>query len=229
LVTAVGQVSAKPFNAYLVNGDLARQLGHEGDYRRFSGAIEPLAGKSALALSLGNHDDRKNAIAAFTATAGDKEPVADKWVSVLETGPLRFVLLDSLYQTNISAGLLGKAQRDWLGGYLRAHADRPTVVFVHHTLDDGDGSLLDSDRFLNIVTPHRHVKAVMYGHSHVHKYDVRDGMHLVNLPAVGYNFADDQPVGWIEAELSAKGAELKLHALGGNRAQNGRTRALEWR
>jgi Icc protein len=229
LKIAVRDAAAVAMDGYLVNGDLARQFGREGDYRRFSELIAPFTAKAPAALTLGNHDDRAHAEAAFQSTAGVKAAVSDKWVSVVETGPLRFVLLDSLFQTNLAAGLLGKSQRDWLDSWLLANAGKPTVVFVHHTLDDSDGSLLDADRFLNIVTSHRHVKAVFYGHSHAYRYDVRDGLHLVNLPAVGYNFADGEPVGWVEAELSGKGARLTLHAIGGNRALDGQSRGLEWR
>ena len=229
LKLAVAQSTAKPFDGYVVNGDLARLAGHPEDYQRFRESIAPLLDKAPVALSLGNHDDRTNAIAALSVTAGSKEPIADKWVSVIDAGPLRVILLDSLYKTNVTPGFLGKAQRDWLNAYLSAHTDRPVLVFVHHTLDDGDTSLLDSDRMLAILKPHRHVKAVFYGHSHEYKFDVIDGLHLVNLPAVGYNFEDSAPVGWVDASMDAKGARLTLHAFGGNRAQDRQTRALTWR
>ena len=73
------------------------------------------------------------------------------------------------------------------------------LLFIHHQLDDGDGSLVDSDRLLAIVTPHRKVKAVIYGHTHRYRYDAVSGIHLINLPAVGYNFADQEPVGWVDS------------------------------
>ena len=98
------------------------------------------------------------------------------------------------------------------------------IVFVHHTLDDSDTSLLDADKMLAILTRHRYVKAVFYGHSHAYNYKTLDGMHLVNLPAVGYNFVDSEPVGWVEATMDAKGAQLALHAFAGNREQDGQTR-----
>ena len=41
----------------------------------------------------------------------------------------------------------------------------------------------------------REVKAVIFGHRHVYTLDQIDGIHLVNLPAVGYSFADGNPVG----------------------------------
>lgn len=230
LKTAVAQVgAAKHLDGILVNGDLARLEGHKGDYARFAELTAPLTGKAPMALLLGNHDDRANAEAAFPSPAGEREQITDKWVSVIEAGPFRVILLDSLLRTNFTPGLLGKQQRTWLDTYLRAHTDRPVLVFVHHTLDDEDGALLDADRFLDIVAPQRHVKAVFYGHSHVYKYSITEGLFLINLPAVGYNFEDSQPVGWIEAELTATNAALTLHAFGGNRAHDGETHNVPWR
>jgi Icc protein len=225
LKTVVAQVTASAWQGQIINGDLALRTGQPEDYRRFVELTHPLTAGAPLALSLGNHDDRLNAIAAL----GAKNIVADKWVSAFVAGPFQILVLDSLYFTNTVAGLLGKAQRDWLARFLDDHRSKPTLVFVHHTLDDSDGSLLDADRFLNIVTPRRHVKAVFYGHSHEYKHDVRDGLHLVNQPAVGYNFEDDQPVGWLAADFSTEDARLTLHAIGGNRTQDGQTKLLKWR
>ena len=72
-------------------------------------------------------------------------------------------------------------------------------------MDDGDSSLLDVLWLFRILKPHRMVKAVLYGHSHAYKFQQEDGIHLVNLPAAGYNFDHQQPVGWVEATLTAEG------------------------
>jgi Icc protein len=69
----------------------------------------------------------------------------------------------------------------------------------------------------------------MYGHSHVYEYSRFKGIHLINLPAVGYNFNDSQPVGWVEANLTAKGGKFKLHALAGNTDNDGSVQRLTWR
>ena len=225
LQTVVDQVNASKWHGQIVNGDLTLRNGQPADYLRFLGITRPLTDRAPLALSLGNHDSRPNAIAAL----GAKNTVPNKWVSAFEAGPFQIVVLDSLYETNTAPGFLGKVQREWLAKFLEDHTTKPVLVFVHHTLDDSDSSLLDADRFLNIVTPRRQVKAVFYGHSHQYKYEIRDGLHLVNQPAVGYNFADDQPVGWLAAELTAQNARLTLHAIGGNRAQDGQSQLLNWR
>ena len=218
-------LEARPEGA-IIDGDLARLEGLRGDYESFRDLIHPLHSAMPVALSLGNHDDRKNFFSVFQSGA---EPVKDRHIAVLDKGPVRFIVLDSLLLPNQVPGLLGKAQRDWLESYLKKSAGRPSVIFVHHTLDDRDSSLLDTDRFLRIVTAARDVKAVFYGHSHEYRYDTLDGVHLVNIPAIGYNFRDSEPVGWVEAQIATDGGDFKLRAIGGNMAQNGAVKSLSWR
>jgi len=146
----------------------------------------------------------------------------------VEHAVVRLVILDSLLTTNKTPGFLGQAQREWLGKFLTQRRDRPVVVFVHHTLGPADGELLDAERFFAVLEPHRHVKAVFYGHSHVWERKDRGRLRLVNLPAVGYNFDDKQPVGWVDAGFHARGVDLTLHAFGGNRADDGRSFAVAW-
>ena len=47
--------------------------------------------------------------------------------------------------------------------------------------------------------------------------------------ALGYNFADHAPVGWVEATLSADGGDFKLHAIGGNTEGDGKVTSVSWR
>ena len=214
----------------LVCGDLARLAGLPGDYRNLHALLSPLMGKAALALALGNHDDRTNFLAVFgeSAPAGRHSP-GNRHVAVIEGGPVRLIALDSLMMPNFTPGFLGKSQRSWLAEFLETAPARPTLLAVHHTLDDGDGSRRDAERLLRIATPVRSEKAIFYGHSHNYRYDIQDGLHLINLPALGYNFRGAEPVGWVEAALSAGGGDFKLHALGGNTAGDGKTISLEWR
>ena len=70
---------------------------------------------------------------------------------------------------------------------------------------------------------------MFYGHSHRHGFDRARGIHLINLPATGYNFGDPQPVGWMDAKLSGEGIDLTLHAFAGHTADDGKTTSLGWR
>ena len=229
LKQVVPQVVEAGVDGVTIDGDLARLEGLPGDYRNLKALIEPLAARVPVATSLGNHDHRGNFLTMFRDDPGERHHVKGKYVLGIEAVPVRFLMLDSLMKANFTPGFLGKAQRTWLDVYLRTVPAKPTLVFVHHTLDDGDNSLLDVDRMFEILRRHSMVKAVVYGHSHSYKFGSRDGIHLINLPAVGYNFHDRAPVGWVEATLSADGADFKMHAIGGNTAGHGKTTSVDWR
>lgn len=229
----LGQVApqvaeARPLGVVL-NGDAARLTGEVADYEAVRKLLAPLADRFPVYIGLGNHDDRDHFFKVFDHPQGARQNVTGKHVLVMEHPGMRFVMLDSLLYPNKAAGLLGKGQRDWLARYLETSDGRPTILFVHHTLGDGDGDMLDADRFFRVIRPQRKVKAVIYGHSHQYAYSQDEGIHLVNIPAVGYNFSDAEPVGWVDAVFTAAGARLTLRACGGNRAGDGTTRELEWR
>lgn len=228
LVKIAPAVSAAQVEGTLICGDLARLKGLPGDYDALKGLLAPISQKMPVAMALGNHDDRKNFLSAFSPAAGQQK-VSGKSVAVVEGSAMRLVVLDSLLEANVTPGLLGKAQRDWLLTFLAAAPPRPTMIFVHHTFDDGDGSLMDSRKFFDIIRGFPSVKAVVYGHSHVYRFDIWEGIHLINLPAVGYNFTDQEPVGWLESELTGEGGAFTLRAIGGNKAQDGQTVSVRWR
>lgn len=222
-VTDSGAVGA------VINGDLARLVGLPEDYLSLKRILLPIAKRMPIAMGLGNHDNRENFAAAFAEHPGEEQPIRDKHVLVVQAGPVKLIVLDSLLYPNLTSGLLGKDQRVWLEQYLPNAGPGPVLVFVHHTPGDRDGDLLDTDRLLSILSASKNVKALIYGHSHRYAYDQVKGMHLINLPAIGYNFDDSQPVGWVQAELGADGADFRLHALAGNRSGDGGVKSLSWR
>jgi 3',5'-cyclic AMP phosphodiesterase CpdA len=229
LTRVLGQVSETQFDGLLVNGDLARLLGKPDDYARVAGYLEPLAQKMPLAITLGNHDSRKNTRAAIVKMAGATQPVERKLVTTVDAGPVQLILLDSLLATNVTPGQLGTPQRNWLASYIGTLGSKPAVIFVHHNLDPkDDNALVDAAALLDIAKSARAVKAILYGHTHAWKYAKSDELHLVNIPAVGYNFKDSEPVGWTEAVFRPDGCTLKLHAIGGEMAPDGQVLQLRW-
>ncbi len=213
-----------------INGDLARLEGLPADYSLLKTVLQPISEQTPLCLSLGNHDERKNFLNVLGKSAkGEPQPVQNKNVLVVDQPPVRILVLDSLMGTNQTPGLLGRAQRGWLDGYLQSSDQTPTLIFVHHQIDDSDSGLLDSDRLLAIVTPHKKVKAILYGHTHTYRYGQIAGIHMINIPAVGYNFADGEPVGWLDSVITKDGADFTLRAFGGNTKQNEKTTSLQWR
>lgn len=228
LTRVVPQVASSGVTGALIGGDLARLVGAAGDYAALRDLLAPLIGRMPVGMILGNHDHRANFLAAFPASAGVRQEVRRKHVMVIEEAGLRFVLLDSLLAPDITPGQLGTAQRTWLTQHLTTAPPRPTAIVVHHTLGDQDGELMDAERLFDVVRPHAHVKTILYGHSH--RYDVRerDGLQLINLPAVGYNFADTEPIGWVDSVWTAEGVDLTLRAIGGNQAASGQTTSVHW-
>ncbi len=223
------QIAADLPEGMIVTGDIARLTGQTEDYEKFKGLMLPLVGRRPIYLALGNHDNRENFLDVFESPASRNPPVKGKHIVTVDAGCARFILLDSLFATNQTAGLLGKAQRTWLARYLQSCDDKPVLLFFHHSLRDEDGDLLDIPRLFDLIKPVSKVKALVFGHSHELGFSGYEGIHLINLPAVGYNFTDDQPVGWVEAQLTRRGATFRLHAVGSRRPGDGRTERLSWR
>jgi len=99
---------------------------------------------------------------------------------------------------------------------------------MHHPPRDGEVDLIDNQALFDIVLPHQSVKAIFYGHTHVYRCTKKDHVHLVNLPATGYAFRDDQPVGWIEATFTKDKGEFVLHTVGGDEERDGEKTDLMW-
>lgn len=221
-------ISASP-DGVLIAGDLARLTGQPGDYANLKKLLSPVAEKTPVFMALGNHDNRENFLKVFDETPGDKPDIKGKHVVIVKKASVRVIILDSLLYTDKVPGLLGKAQRQWLEKYLNECDDTPTLLCFHHALTDGDGDLLDVPRLFSMIAPIRKVKAILYGHSHVYEFSEFEGIHLINLPAVGYNFSDSEPVGWVEARLGSRGGDFVLHAAGGNLDRDGSVIKLAWR
>jgi 3',5'-cyclic AMP phosphodiesterase CpdA len=227
LAKVVPQVLATPLDGALLGGDLARLQGRPEDYERLRTMLAPIVAKMPTGMVLGNHDHRANFRAAFAPDGSAPPALPNKHASTRDAGGLRFVLLDSLLATDVTPGQLGSAQRAWLAAQLAA-STTPTVLLVHHTLGGNDGELMDAERLFDVLKPHRHVKAIMYGHSHKFEVIERQGLQLINLPAVGYNFVDSEPIGWIESVWTSEGVDLTLRAIGGNQAAHGQTTSVHW-
>ncbi|MBI2926000.1 MAG: metallophosphoesterase [Verrucomicrobia bacterium] len=228
LKSVVPQVIAARPEGVIINGDAARLTGEVADYEALKALLAPVTAQAPVYIGLGNHDDRDNFAKVFDPPARERQQVTGKHVLVIEWPALRLIVLDSLLYVNKVAGLLGKAQREWLARFLAASDARPLVLFVHHTLRDGDGDLLDVGRLFDLIRPHKKVKAIFYGHSHEYAFAQENGVHLVNLPAVGYNFKDTEPVGWVDAVFTSKGVELVLKAFAGDRSKDGKAASLAW-
>lgn len=235
LAAAVKEVFALPTMPanVLINGDCALKLGFPADYATFADLVKPLREASmTLHLTLGNHDDRAAFRKALESRQPAERPIADRNVAIVRTVRANFFLLDSLDMVDLTPGRLGGAQIGWLARQLDANADKPEIVCVHHNLNDAraQNGLVDTKPLLAVLEPRKQVKAYVFGHTHV--WSVKEhasGIHLVNLPAIGYPFAPTQPTGWVHCTLAEKGATLKLSSLDPKHAAHGQTVDLKWR
>jgi Icc protein len=225
LQEVAGQIAYDPPDGVVITGDLAWIRGATESYENLMTLLAPVTVRRPVYLGLGNHDDRDNFSRALGNRPGSGMTVADRHVAAVVAGPMRLILLDSLLLDR-AAGLLGRPQRAWLKTVLDGSDDRPTILFFHHQprID-----LLDSALLFDIIKPVAKVKAVVYGHSHKFEFSEYEGIHLINLPATGFNLWGSQPVGWVQARLTEKGGEFTLHALTGNRKRDGCSERLRWR
>jgi 3',5'-cyclic AMP phosphodiesterase CpdA len=229
VVTEILAEPTKP-DAVFIDGDLALKNGQAGDYERLLALLKPIReAKIPLHLALGNHDDRDQFRRVLSAEPPGASEIQDKHVLVIDLAGLRLIVLDSLDKPDLVPGVLGASQLSWLARALDTEPARPTILFVHHNLSEKQGALTETRQLLEIAEPRKAVKAIVYGHSHRWERTQQEGIHWLNLPAVGYPFSADQPLGWCRFEPGTRGATLTLRAIGGATAADGQRVELEWR
>ncbi len=244
-IRQVTGLAQKPFGV-LVNGDCAFKDGQQEDYATLVKHLEPLRDhRIQVHATLGNHDHRDHFRSALTSP-DDLRQMQEKHVEMLSSALVNWVLLDSLDQTDHTPGLLGSAQLGWLDRTLRQHPDRPAVVMVHHNPVPSDPKgpatadpakekpkspgLNDTEELLRVLASYPNVRALLYGHTHTWRntVDAKTGIHLINLPPVGYPFSEDRPTGWVLAQIDKEGMTLELHALNPNHPQHKQTVRVDW-
>lgn len=214
----------------LVNGDCAFGVGTPGDYTTFSGLLKPVSEAGIpMHYTLGNHDERDNFRKSLMSDT--KNMVEGKVVSVIEAPRANWFILDSLDKTNSTPGIVGEAQRRWLAQMLDARRDRPALVMVHHNpqFEQPAKTLVDTQELYEVLAPRKQVKALIFGHTHHWELQQKDGLHLINLPAVGYAFRTGDPSGWVDLELAEQGAILELRSLDPAHPAHRKRTELQWR
>lgn len=219
-------LTARPEGLF-ITGDVAFRKGGVPNYQVVEQFLAPLKTVCPIVYGMGNHDQRDEFQEVIPSA--QKSPVPQKYVLVIEQGPVRFIMLDSLMLTDVTAGFLGPEQLEWLRGFLAGSDEKPTILCLHHVPDEAGKSFYDSPQLFEIIRPVAKVKAVIYGHSHFYHCREWKGIHLINLPATGYSFKSEHPVGWVDARFSAQGAELTLKVVDGPREEDGTLRQLQWR
>ncbi len=231
----VSEVIGDRPTAALVNGDLAREIGKPGDYQSFLTLAAPLReGGVPVHLTLGNHDDRASFLGVLgergeRLTRIERAAIAEKYCESIEQDGVRWLLLDSLEEVNKVPGILGAAQLDWVARELDSAPATPAVIFVHHNVEPVDVGLKDTKALLEVLRPRRQLKCIFFGHTHEWRRFAVDGIHMVNLPAIGYAFKKGEPMGWVRGMPRAAGLTIELRSLDGAHPDHGKKIELEWR
>lgn len=235
----VREVIADPVrpSAIFINGDCAYLKGLAEDYANLAEYVAPLAEAGyPLHLTMGNHDDRERLYEALATQKQDQPLLESKHVSIVESPYANWFLLDSLTETDVVTGELGNEQRHWLAAALASRTDKPALVMAHHTPQfepppEGKvwGGLKDTREFIDLLADFKHVKAFVYGHSHVWATEQRGDLHFINLPPVAYVFQAGLPNGWVQFRLNESGMSLTLRTIDPQHAQNNERRDITWK
>ena len=217
----------------IITGDCAFNSGQSVDYEHLARLLQPLRqGQVPVYIAMGNHDNRERFRAVLEAGGAPPRPLADRQVALLPTPRVNWIILDSLEKTLSTPGLLGPEQLDWLARTLDDHPKKPTLILAHHNVGTTAkrSDLKDSEAFLNIIRPRKQVKAYIYGHTHSwHVEQDPSGIHLINLPALGYFFRPEDPSGWVLATLKRRGMRLELRSMDPAHRAHGQVVELKWR
>lgn len=210
----------------LVNGDCARSEGTVDENREFKRLIEPLreAGITVL-LTIGNHDNREN---LWQVMPELKREAIGRHVGVVELSDAYLVLLDS------DRGVVGKEQFEWLEQTLETLEKKPVLCFEHYNpyLRSGARPLRgvnDGETLLKMLTEHKNVKSLSFGHTHQWDIDQWIDVHMINQPSVGATFGKDDPMGWVDMKLTETGTILELRCIDEKHPQHLERHELTWR
>jgi Icc protein len=233
LESVVREVSASPASpvGIFVNGDCAFNSGEKADYETFASLIKPLR-TAPIHLTLGNHDNREHFLDVLKSEDASKSPVADKYTLMVKAPKVNWFVLDSLDQTLVAPGILGRPQLEWLAKMLDANPGKPALVMLHHNpgLAGGAPGLKDTAALLEVIRPRKQVKAYFFGHTHDWSVTPDDsGIHFINLPPTGYVFKEGKPSGWVRATVLDGGMKLELRCLDTTHKQHGEVNDLKWR
>jgi Icc protein len=155
-------------DALVISGDLAFD-GAAAEYQALAAMLARYIHIPVYAIP-GNHDRRaliKTVLGHLPGVAEDREFVH----YVVDQGPLRLVLLDTLVPDR-PHGELCPRRLDFLRRALAVAPEKPTVIVMHHPpfacgIEHVDGIILrEPEVFADIVAANPQVQAILCGHHH---------------------------------------------------------------
>lgn len=195
-------------------GDIALAFGETGDYEVAAEVLKPLSDAGIkVTLAMGNHDIRAEFLKFFPGY--DKTTkIPDRFVSVVETPHVDFILLDSLKEPTVRGSYkavtgfeLGKAQTEWLNDTLPA-LKKPAFVCAHHAAWDLkiDKLCAKSPKVAGYLHGHHHRWMTNYIHNGYS--DTARMVRMMGFPTFGL----DTDVGWGLFRTSSQNAVLECKA-----------------
>src|SRR6202011_1840199 len=182
-----------PRPAYVVaTGDLVER-GKPSEYRRLRRFLAEL--RLAIYLVPGNHDDRDALRAEFREHR--YLPAKGPLCYVVESRPVRLVVLDTTRRSRAPGGELDAPRLLWLDDVLRRAPATPTLIAMHHPPFDVGIAPVDAhalrgrDEFARIVASHPQVARIVCGHIHrLHKALV-GGAPATSVPSTAQQLVVD--------------------------------------
>lgn len=173
-----------------VTGDLT----HDGSTQSYLQLKRLLAGLTLPThLMIGNHDSRAN----FRDVFGTGQIDPKGFVQHSRRTPSgRFLFLDTNADGQ-SHGVLDDARLEWLAEELRASADEPVFLFMHHPpfpvmVPSMDAiALREVDRFAGLISERGNVRHIFFGHVHRPISGTWRGIPFTNLPGLNHQVALD--------------------------------------
>ena len=105
------------------------------------------------------------------------------------TGDFVFIYMDGVNQ--LIPGYSGKfteADLIWLEGTLKKHKNKKVVIFQHFPLITNQKSngfnTINIDKYLEILSKHDNILAIISGHSRVDEEIVKDGIYHISVPSL---------------------------------------------
>lgn len=189
VIEALNALDVRP-DLVLATGDLVN-YGTAKEYATLREILSRI--REPLFVIPGNHDERRALVAAFPdhnylPRRGERLAYGIDW------GGRRLVGLDSVIPGE-DKGALGEAQLRWLDAELEAHAERPTLIFLHHPpIEIGVPAFdaiacADGARLEHVVRRHAQVRGVLAGH--VHRVAVAPFAHTIATVALSTCYAFD--------------------------------------
>ena len=159
----------------------------EGIFREFRGPVYHV---------LGNHDMDCISKEEFLSVTRNSGSARGRAYYSFGVRGVRCIVLDACYNLDGShycrgnfdwrKAMIPADELRWLDGELAAHADEPTLIFVHQMLDTQSGVnknlfVSNADSVREVLERHPQVKAVFQGHHHPGHYSHHAGIHYLTL------------------------------------------------